>query len=203
MLKVYGSSQSRAFRTLWMVEELGVPYEHVPIQPRSGDTRKPDFLAINPNGHVPAIQDGDVVLWESLAINLYLASKYGREAGLWPASIEDQGRAMQWSLWAMTELEPSLVEILRNRILLPEAERDEALAKAATERLMAPLQVLDGALQGRSYLLGSEFSVTDLNVGSVLSWARFLRVDLSSQPRAADWLGRCLARPAVRKAQGR
>jgi glutathione S-transferase len=186
-----------------MVEELGIPYEHVPIQPRSGDTHKPEFLAINPNGHVPAIQDGDLVLWESLAINLYLASKYGREAGLWPASAEDQGRAMQWSVWAMTELEPPLLEILRHRILLPEAERNEDVAKAAAERLMAPLHVLDAALQGRAYLLGSEFSVTDLNVASVLSWARFLRVDLTSQPRAADWLGRCLARPPVRKAQGR
>jgi glutathione S-transferase len=202
VLKVYGHRQSRAFRTIWMVEELGLPYESIPLSPRSGETRKPEFLAINPNGHIPAIQDGDFVLWESMAINLYLATKYGAQSGLWPASVEEQGRALQWSVWAMTEVEPPLLEILRHRMMLPEAERREDVVKAATERLMPPITVLDGALQGRSYLLGSDFTVTDLNVASVLSWARFLRVDLGAQPRAADWLGRCMARPAAKKAAG-
>jgi glutathione S-transferase len=201
VLKVYGHPQTRSFRVLWMVEELGIPYEHEPL--RGPETRKPEYLRINPNGHVPAIQDGDVVLWESMAINLYLASKYGREKGLWPASPEDQGRAIQWSFWAMTEVEPLLMELFRQRVTLPEAQRSADAAKAAEEKLGAPLRVLDAALDGRPHLLGGEFSVADLNVAAVLSWVRFLRIDLSAVPRVADWIGRALNRPLVRKAQGR
>ena len=201
MLKVYGHPQTRTFRVLWMLEELGVPYENEPL--RGAETRKPDYLAINPNGHVPAIQDGDFVLWESMAINLYLASKYGREKGIWPASLEDQGRATQWSFWAMTEVEPLLLELFQQRVMLPEAQRNAEAATAAEAKLATPLRVLDAALEGRSHLLGGEFGVADLNVAAVLSWVRFLRVDLSAVPRVADWIGRCLNRPLVRKAQGR
>ncbi len=201
MLKVYGHPQTRSFRVLWMVEELGIPYEHEPL--RGPDTRKPEYLKINPNGHVPAIQDGDFVLWESMAINLYLASKYGRDKGLWPASVEDQGRAIQWSFWAMTEVEPLLMELFRQRVMLPEAQRSAEAAKAAEDKLAGPLGVLDAAREGRSHLRGGDFSAADLNVAAVLSWVRFLRIDLSAVPRVADWIGRCLNRPLVRKAQGR
>jgi glutathione S-transferase len=201
VLKVYGHPQTRAFRVLWMVEELGIPYEHAPL--RGPETRKPEYLKINPNGHVPAIQDGELVLWESLAINLYLAAKYGRDKGLWPASVEDQGRATQWSFWAMTEVEPLLMELFRQRVMLPEAQRSPEAAQAAEEKLAVPLRVLDAALDGRSHLLGGDFSVADLNVAAVLSWVRFLRIELSAVPHVADWIGRCLNRPLVRKAQGR
>ena len=102
MIKLYGISRSRAMRPLWMLEELGLPYEHVKVS-FVNDTRKPEFLRLNPNGHIPVLQDGDLVLWESMAINLYLARKYDK--GLWPKRVEDGGRAFQWSLWSMTELE--------------------------------------------------------------------------------------------------
>jgi glutathione S-transferase len=71
MIKLYGVSQSRTMRSLWMLEELGLPYENVKTNFRTGDTRKPDFLRLNPKGHIPVLQDGDVTLWESMAINLY------------------------------------------------------------------------------------------------------------------------------------
>src|SRR6266704_3003775 len=97
MIKLYGIPRSRAMRPLWMLEELGLPYEQVKVS-FVNDTRKPEFLRLNPNGHIPVLQDGDLVLWESLAINLYLARKYDK--GLWPKRVEDEGRAFQWSLWS-------------------------------------------------------------------------------------------------------
>jgi glutathione S-transferase len=197
MLKIYGSPQQRAFRALWMAEELSIPYER--IQP---DQRSPEFRKINPNGRVPAIQDGDVTLFESMAINLYLASKYGREKGLWPSSIEDQGRAYQWSFWAMTETDAPVLEFVIHRSL-PAAQRNEARMKAAEDKLKAALPVLDGALQDRPYLLGSTFTVADLNVGSVLAPLLLPRVDLDASgfPRAWDWLARIATRPAVARAR--
>jgi glutathione S-transferase len=192
---------SRAFRPLWMLEELGVPYENIPTHFATGDTRKPGFLAINPNGHIPALVDGDVKLFESLAITLYLARKYG--GGLWPNHVEDEGRAFQWSFWAITELEEPLLILLMHGAMLPPAQRDAAKAADAKTRLAKPLDVLEGALRGRSVLLGTQFSVADLNVASVLSWARMLRIDLARWPWVDAWLTRCLDRPAAKKASGR
>ena len=91
MIKLYGVPGSRAMRSLWMLEELGVPYENIKINFATGDTRKPDYLKINPNGHIPALQDGDVTLLESLAINLYLARKFDK--GLWPKTVAGEGHA--------------------------------------------------------------------------------------------------------------
>src|SRR5262245_65462598 len=107
MTKLYGVRQSRAMRSLWALEELGVPYEHVPIDFVT-EAKKPEFKAINPNGKIPALVDGEVTLFESLAINLYLAKKYDK-AGIQPATLEDEARAIQWSVWATTEIEPLLI----------------------------------------------------------------------------------------------
>lgn len=198
MIKLYGVPRSRAFRCLWMIEELGVPYENVKTNFKT-DAHTPEFHKINPNERVPAMQDGDLILFESLAINLYLARKYDR--GLWPRTIEDEGRAFQWSVWAMTELEEPVVTALVNRAFLPEAKRDAKKADDAARRFAKPRDVIEGALAGRPYLLGEAFSVADLNVASVLSWASLAGLDLSPTPNLAGWLGRCLARPALARAQ--
>jgi len=153
---------------------------------------------LNPNGHIPTLQDGDLVLWESLAINLYLARRYDR--GLWPKTIEDEGRAFQWSIWAMTELEEPLLTVLSNRVFYPEAQRDAKKADDAAARFTGPLGVLNGALKGGSYLLGDTFTVADLNVASVLTWAPPAGLDLGAAPNAQAWLGRCTARPALARA---
>jgi glutathione S-transferase len=194
MIKLYGVSQSRTMRSLWMLEELGLPYENVKTNFRTGDTRKPDFLRLNPNGHIPVLQDGDVTLWESMAINLYLARRYDK--GLWPKSVADEGRAFQWSLWAMTEAEEPIITALLHRMSLPEEQRDAKKADDAVERFKKPLAVLDGALAGRQYLLGDGFTVADLNVASVVSLAPPADIDLGSASNVQAWLGRCLARPA-------
>jgi glutathione S-transferase len=199
MIQLYGIPASRAFRSLWAIEEVGVEYEQVPVH-YLGDSKKPEYLEINPNGRIPALVDGDVTLFESMAINLYLAKQYGGD--LYPKTIEDEARAVQWSFWGMTELEPNLIKILMHRLLLPEDQRAPAEAEAGAQALQAPLGVLDAALADRPFLLGDAFSVADLNVASVLSLANFAGFDFSKFERAKRWFDTCLARPAVARAQG-
>ena len=199
-LKIYGVARSRTFRTLWMAKELGLDYEHLKVDFATGETRAPAHLALNPNGHIPVIDDDGFVLWESMAINLYLAKKYG--AGkLYPARLEDEARAWQWSFWGMTEVERPVLTALFNRAILPEEKRDVAAADAAEKQLAQPLGVLEGALSRTANLLGADFTVADLNVASILSWARPAQVDMSHFAKTAEWLKNCAERPAARAAR--
>jgi glutathione S-transferase len=199
-LKIYGVPRSRAFRALWLATELGIDYENVPVDFATGATRQLDYLKINPNGHVPAIDDDGFVLWESMAINLYLAKKYG-VGTLYPTSLEDEARAWQWSFWGMTELERHVLTAMFNRAIHPEDKRDAAAADEAEKQLQHPLGVLDRAVGNTAYLLGNEFTVADLNVAAILSWARPARIDFAPFPKAADWLSRCALRPAAKAAR--
>jgi glutathione S-transferase len=195
-LKIYGVARSRAARVLWMAKELGLDYEHIKVDFATGETRRPEHLALNPNGHVPVIDDDGLILWESMAINLYLAKKYGA-GGLYPRRIEDEARAWQWSFWGMTEVERPALTAMMNRAIYPESQRDLAAADAAEKTLAQPLGVLDGVLARTSYLLGGNFTVADLNVASILAWARPARIDLSAFPKLAEWLKNCAERPAA------
>jgi glutathione S-transferase len=105
-----------------------------------------------------------------MAINLYLAEKYGKNS-LWPAEPAAHADIYKWSFWALTEVEPHLMTILRNRVMNPPEQRDEKAAQAAVEALKAPLNVLEQSLKGREYLLGKNFTIADLNVAAVMSWA--------------------------------
>ena len=198
MYTVIGSPKTRAFRVMWMLEELGVPYENVKIN-TTGDSRTPEFLRINPNGHVPVLQEDGLTLCESLAINLYLARKYDK--GLWPKTIEEEGRAFQWSLWAVTEIEDPILTALRHRLLLPEDQRDPKQAEAAAQKFTGPLKVLNDALSGNAYLVGEAFSVADLNVAGVMLLAKAAKFDIASAPNVQAWMERCTTRPALAKAQ--
>ena len=200
-LKIYGIAASRAIRALWMAEELGLAYEHVPIHYRDDPDgplgkNNPAFRRANPLGRVPAIDDDGFALWESMAINLYLARKHDR--GLWPATVEGEGLAFQWSFFAVTEIDPDINTWAANAIVLPEDKRDPAKAQAALERLQRPLAVVDAALAHRPYLAGGAFSVADLNLAAALFRAR--RMDHATRPNLARWLGDCFARPAARRA---
>ena len=196
-LKVYGYAASRAIRTLWMCEELGVPYEHVKTTTADGGTRKPEFLKINPAGHIPAIDDGGFTLSESMAINLYLAKKHGK---LYPTDPQAEAKAWQWSFWAMSELDAPVVRWVVHSALLPPAQRDVKIALEAREAVEWPLQVLDSELAKRQYLADpNAFTVADLNVASVLY--RLLFVDLAGKPHLEAWLKRCWDRPAAKKAR--
>jgi glutathione S-transferase len=189
-LKIYGSHRSRANRAVWCARELGVPFEQIEVP--ASELKSASYLTINPNGKVPAIVDGDVKLFESLAITLYLAKRYG--AGkLYPANPADEARVFQWTLWAATEVEPDVVPILYHRVL----HRDDATAEAADAaeaRLRKTLKVLDDALKGREWLIGNDFSIADLNVAGVLAATVMGKMNYSSLPNAKPWLDRCLGR---------
>lgn len=194
-LIIYGTPLSRTLRTLWMAGELGIDYESMPLDFRKGETDNDDYRRINPMGRIPSIQDGDFVLWESMAINLYLAKKY--PGPLSPKTMEEEALATQWSIWAALELETPLVHILQHRILFPENKRDEAVALRAAETVKAPLGVLEATLDGRDWIVGDTVSVTDINVAGIMTAARRLEYDLTPWPNVDEWLTRCMARPAA------
>ena len=196
-LRIYGIPMTRAFRVLWMANELGLDYDNVPIGVLDGGVRSPDYLAVNPNGRVPAIDDGGSLLSESLAINLYLAKKHA--AGrLYPATLEGESRAWQWSFWVATEAEKPAVTWGFNAVVYPPEKRDPRLAAEAREQLERVFPMLERALAAEPYLLGRDFTVADLNVAAVIY--RVLQMDLSATPRLKDWLQRCMDRPAARAA---
>jgi glutathione S-transferase len=128
MLKIYGAPHSRAFRVIWLANEIGIPYEHIPItfSVPNAQCKEPWYLALNPNGLVPAIDDGGFVMWETAAINLYLAETY--KNSLYPSTPQSRGRMLQWTFFAVTEVEPTLLTLFRNRIFFPPEQRNETLA---------------------------------------------------------------------------
>jgi glutathione S-transferase len=195
-LKIYGIPFSRAFRVLWMAEELGIEYESIPTDFIS-DCKQPDYLAINPHGKIPAIDDDGVIVWESMACNLYLAKKAG--GPLAPSNLTEEAHATQWSFWVMTVIEPKVLEALLYGTGMMDHPQDASKAKAAIQEIAPAIKVLDDHLAKRSHLLGETFTVADLNVAAVFSWAVLGNVDLSAWPNVKGWLEGCLSRPAAQK----
>ena len=194
-LRIYGIARTRAYRAMWMAMELGLDYEHLPIEIGDAGARSPEFLAINPNGRLPVIVDDDFVLFESLAITLYLAKKHGK---LYPATLEGEAKAWQWSFWAIAEVDRGVNIWSLHAVRLPPQERDAALREEALKIIATPFKVLDATLAETPYLLGNDFTVADLNVAAVIS--RGIAMDLSAVPNLKTWLIRCLDRPAARAA---
>lgn len=182
MLKLYGSARSRASIVQWYLEELNIPYEFVLLDMQAGENQQPDYLAINPLGKVPAIADGDFKVWESGAILLYLADKYGQE------SLTPEKRAVlnQWILYANATLGPGVFS---------EATREKELPRHMT--------MLNTHLEKQPYLLGDEFSVADVAVGALLAYIPLmLKIDLSDYPAVTRYMQRLSERPACQKALG-
>lgn len=198
-LRIHGVATSRAARCLWMLEELGVAYTHIAQGYRDNATRSPEFLRINPNGHIPALEDGDIVVWESMAINLYLARRCG--GPLAAASLAEEAELLRWSFWVMTECERHALAILMHRVAMPAERRRPALADEGEGGLVRPFGVLEGQLAGRDWLAGDRFTVADLNVASVLAWTTPAPALHTAHPQVAAWLARCLARPAQQRVQ--
>ncbi len=194
MLRIYGTLKSRATRCLWMLDEVGQPYELVEKSAHPDDTRTAEYLRLNPNARIPTLVDGDLVVLESLAINLYLAQKY--EGPMHAGSPEVQALATQWSIWAVLELETLALDLLHHRELLAEPGRDASYAERDELLLQKPLGVLNGTLVGRKHLLGNDFTVADLNLAAILRWAKVAGLDFSTVPEVDRWLDACLARPA-------
>jgi glutathione S-transferase len=208
MLKIYGCYRSRASRNIWLCNELGIPFELVPViqayrlpnpdaatAPRH--TKTPEFLKVNPNGHIPAIDDGGLVLFESLGINLYLAKKHG--GSLAPANMAEDGLMSTWTAWALTEVEPHSIQILYHRVSKPVAERDPKVAEAAIEALKAPFAVLDKALAGTGYIVGGRFTVADINIAECVRYATAAPELLEAHPNVKAWIAKLHARPAFKE----
>lgn len=190
-LKIFGSVRSRASRVMWTANEAGVPYEMVGVDAAAKDG---EYRRVNPNGRFPAIQDGELVLFESMAINLYLAKTYA-SGSLYPADAADEARVLQWTFWAVNEIEPHFTTAWVERVFRPEGQRDLEKADKAEAASRTPLKVLDQALEGRDYLLGDHFTIADLNVAAAAEPALMAGIDLSAHANVDAWLKRCLARP--------
>lgn len=206
-LKIYGIGPSRASRPFWAALELGVAFEHVQQSYKEGGTRTPEFLAINPNGHIPVLIDdrpeGQVTVWESMACALYIARVHGQANGqsITPASAREDAEALRWSFWTVTEMEADALTVLMHRLAMPEAQRKAELADKAESRLKVPMAVLEKHLQdqkarGEDYLAAKRFTVADLCVASVAAWVRPAPALLATYPLTQAWLQRCLDRPA-------
>jgi glutathione S-transferase len=197
MLTLYGSSQGRPSRSLIALEELGLTYTHVPMKPWDNAADAATLAALNPNARVPVLDDDGFVVWESMAINLYLGDRYG--GPLWPDDVSDRAQLYQWSVWSQTSIDV----MARHRARFSQNPGSKAGAEA--ERLAA-LAILDRALAGRPYLLGDAFTLADVNVATCLAepWENG-RIDGDLDPAAhglpalADWLARCTARPSWEK----
>ncbi|MBS7791859.1 glutathione S-transferase family protein [Roseococcus sp. SDR] len=193
MIRIHGTPKSRAFRCIWAAEEAGQPYEVVPTGFGPG-IKSPAHLRVNPNGKIPAMEDGALVLFESLAINLHIAAKAG--APLMPAG-DDASRALQWTLWAATEAEPAAMQWAYNTYIRPPEERDPGQAAAGAAGLNARLDVLEGQLGANPWLLGEAFTIADCNLGGVLYGAWANKFDFGGHTRVKAWLERCFNRPAA------
>ncbi|WP_275789515.1 glutathione S-transferase family protein [Pararhizobium gei] len=209
MLTIYGVYCSRASRNYWMAEELGIPFRSVPViqarllsDPQAPDarlnTQSPSFLAVNPMGLIPAIDDDGLVLTESLANNLYLARKHG--GPLCGATLAEDGEIMGWTLWSATEVEPHTVKIVLTYDNAQEGTfAGKAVIEASSRALERPLARLEAHLAGRDYMVGGRFTVADLNLAEVLRYALSETALFERYPGVTAWIARCHARPAFEK----
>lgn len=181
MLKLYGGKWSRAAIVQWYLEELELPHEFITLDLQAGEQHQPTFLAINPIGKVPALVDGDFKLWETGAILLYLAEKYAKVE-----SLETRSLINQWILYANATMGPEIFS---------EATREKALARH--------MEMLSQVLEHQPYILGDEFTVADVAVGSLIGYIpMMLKVDLSAYPTVMAYLGRMGERSAFQKSIG-
>jgi len=193
MITLHGAAASRASRSLLALEELGLSYAHVPFAPWSDAAHAETLARINPNARVPVLEDDGLVLFESMAINLYLADRYGAPP-FWPERPRDRGLVYQWSVWSQTEIDVRARHAAR-------LSSDAAVKRSAEAERLAALAILDRALAGRPYLLCDAFTLADLDVAATLCepWENG-RVDGELDPAdhglafLADWLARCTGR---------
>lgn len=198
----YYTPMSNATRVQWSLEELGVPYEKVKLDLRAGEQKKPEFLAINPNGKVPTLVIDGAPIFESVAIQIALGERYGVEKGLWPAlGSPEHLQALTWLIWGQVSLGGALMRYMQNTSDFIPAELHHAkTAEVALKETHDMLGILNARLSGREYLTGSQFTLADVDLASVLGWGlRVANIDLAAYPNLAAWLGRSNSRPAMGK----
>jgi glutathione S-transferase len=201
MLKIYGQYRSRAFRVVWLCKESRIPYEHVNVTVGGAapGCKEDWYRRLNPNARVPAIDDDGFVMWESAAINVYLAQKY--RSPLYPEDAQGVGRALQWAFFATNDIEPPMITLYQHRVVLPGHERNPALADDCERRLLDKLAVVEGQLARTPYVGGKRWNLSDFMVASVLYTLHTMKPDLSRLPRLETWLEESVERPAAREAR--
>jgi glutathione S-transferase len=194
MIKIYGSARSSAGRCLWCLEEAGVAYENINLDMKTKEHKTPDFLKINPNGKVPALVDGDINLFESMAINFYVAEKYKPE--LMGTTTQERALTYQWSFWASAELQDPIIQVFIQKVFVPTERRSQVVIDENMAKLPELFTVLNNALEGKTYLNGKSFTLADLNTASVASIAPHLGIDLSQYKNIDLWMKAISDRPA-------
>ena len=201
-LTFFYAPHSTASITTLILEELGTPCERVKLDFAKGDTKKPDFLQLNPNGRVPTLVHDGVSIWESAAITVYLGETFGEKARLWPAAGPKRGEAMKWVVWTNVSLGEPVYRWARNTQWAPEDQRNAKAAEAAGADIQAQLRILDGALSDRQFLAG-EYTLADAHVNSFVDWLRHMKIDVTGLDHLAAWSKRCSERPAYARANER
>jgi glutathione S-transferase len=207
MIKFYYAPRSSASRCHIALEEVGVPYEKVRVHLDKGEQKTPEFLAINPNGKVPALVDGHVKIFESLAILAYLGVKYGADKDMWPTpGSSEHWDAMSWSIWAGAELSPAVMDTVVHTCdvswALPAEQRSTHVADAAKATWARCLSILDKRLEGRDFMMGRGFTLVDTAVGLTVGMgAMFAQLPFESKNVEA-WIGRLQSRPSFAKVMG-
>ncbi|HEX3763188.1 MAG TPA: glutathione S-transferase family protein [Kofleriaceae bacterium] len=198
-LTFYYAPMSSASITELILEELGVPCDRVKLDIQKGDTKKPEYLAVNPNGKVPCIVHDGSVIWESAALTIYLGEAFGVERGLFPAPGPRRGEAMKWIVWTNVTLGDAMARWTRNTLdWFPAEQHNAKAAEAAKADLAGCLKVLDQSLAGRQFLVG-DYTLADTHLNSFCDWLRYMKVDFAPFPGVEAWGERCRARPAYKK----
>ncbi len=199
MLKVWGrKNSSNVQKTMWAVGELGISYERVDIGMEFGGNDEPTYRALNPNGLVPAIQDGDFVLWESNSIIRYLAARYG-PGKLEPADLRSRAIASQWMDWQISFFQPVFTKVFWGLVRTPPDKRDPAAIETAKSNSIDAAKILDAALARNAYLAGNSFSMGDIPMGVFIFRFRALLPDRPSLPNLERWYAAIEERPAFQK----
>jgi glutathione S-transferase len=200
-LTFYYAPMTSATRIHWALEELGIPYEKVKIDLAAGDQKKPEYLALNPNGKVPLVVDEGVPIFESTAILIYLGERYGVDKGLFPEATMQRAEALTWIAWAGVTLGETAGRLMRNTSdRFPAEERNAAAGERAKKEIGEEIAMVDKALEGKDYLLGDKFTFADLAIAGYVPFLARIGADLGPYKNVQAWVGRCTARPGLAKA---
>lgn len=202
-LVFYYAPQSTAVTTHHALLELDVPFEAVRLDLAAGDARKPDFLALNPNGKVPLLVHDGVPICESAAIQIHLGEAFGVERGLYPPPGPERGRAHAWLVWCNVSAGGALLHFQRNTApQIPAEQQSAAAGEVGRAEVERHLGILDAALADRAWMLGDTFSLADAHLGCFTAYVGMVGFDLSAGrwPHLARWLEAVRARPAFQAA---
>ena len=195
MMKLYGAPPTRALRVIWLLNELGLEYEMLPVDLLQGGNQQQDFLTLNPAGKVPVLVDGSLVLTESAAIQLYLADK-NPQAGFIPEAVEDRAQMYRWIFFLVTEIEQPLWRIARHSFVYPEENRLPQDVSLARQECVEMVAVLERHMEKREFMVGDRLSVADFNAAYILDWANEEKM-LDGAPRLREYLRSMYARPTA------